>query len=143
MTLGEMMRLAATKSRKLSSPKSKAGLRNVVLQNRMVNDVNKVLASTPLSTRIADLDKQFISIAGTTSRNVAMPLPALWQLQNTAPSASSYPELMACPSEEFTGQEFTGEEFTGEEFTIIGDDSPSSVLGKRTADDAFEVVGAY
>lgn len=57
-TLADLMRAAARKSRRLSSPKSTAPLRNVVLQNRMVKVVNDALANNDLSTTVSSLDAQ-------------------------------------------------------------------------------------
>jgi hypothetical protein len=60
-TLADLMRSAAGKSRRLSSPKSTADMRKVVLQNRMVKVVNIALAENPLSTTVHRLDSAFIS----------------------------------------------------------------------------------
>ncbi len=104
-TLGDVMRAAVTKSRRLSSPKSKAGMRIVVLQNRIVNDVNSVLVKMPLSTKIVDIDAHFIALGEQISgaQMPLAPLTALWQLQHaTNPLTTGSSALMACPSEDLS-----------------------------------------
>ena len=69
MTLGDLMRAAAKKSRLLSSPKSRSPLRKVVLQNQMVQVVNAALVGTPQSTEIVTLDCRFINQAADNQRD--------------------------------------------------------------------------
>jgi hypothetical protein len=124
----------------------------VVLQNRIVKDVNKVLATTPLSTRMTDIDARFISLG---KSNVAQgvnqqkttqvaPLSALWQLQHLVMPSTDVSGLMECASEEFSGLM----ECASEDLSVIGEDEDceeaqygsTSVLGKRSADGAFGVA---
>jgi hypothetical protein len=60
MTLGDLMTSAAGKSRFLSAPKNRATLREVVLQNRMVNVINAALSANPLSLAVVALDEAFV-----------------------------------------------------------------------------------
>ncbi len=59
-TLAHLMRSAATKSRRLSSSKSTASMREVILQNRIVKVINRALAEHPLDTHVNALDSNFI-----------------------------------------------------------------------------------
>ena len=156
-TLGDVMRSAAQKSRLLSSPKSKAGMLKVVLQNRIVKDVNKVLATTPLTTKMTDIDARFISLGKSTVAKHAAPLAALWQLQHSVMppmdasgrmkcSSADLSELMECASEDLSELMECSSADLSDEFSVIGEDEDeaqcdsTSVLRKRSADDAFGVV---
>jgi hypothetical protein len=55
-TLADLMRAAGRKSRRFSSPKSTATLREITLQNRMVIVVNDALAKNSLNTPVSSLD---------------------------------------------------------------------------------------
>ena len=163
-TLGDVMRSAAQKSRRLSSPKSKAGMLKVVLQNRIVKNVNNVLTTTPLSARMTDIDARFISLGKLNVASGAQqektthvaPITWLWQLQHSVMptmdasgrmkfSSADPSDMMECASEDLSDMM----ECASEEFSVIGEDEDceeetqgdsTSVLRKRSADDAFGVI---
>lgn len=87
-TLADLMRAAARKSRRLSSQKSTASLREVALQNRMVKVVNQALANNSLHTPVSSLDTKKPAFKLSPHAAVFTPAPA-----PTAEDAFSLPSV--------------------------------------------------